>query len=388
MSETETSNSPFVHHHIVRIAAALAPSPKDFRFVGIARGPGRCACGTPIGIRFILHNEITKREIVIGSTCIHATIPWLIRMDASDLADALKRGWSDFVAAERKAKTTADGEGRLRDLLPFAATLEMWAEGMLTRRIRSIVPLPTFWRHFVRGTLTAHDATTPGRRAAALVKRIRRFKDNVAGLKVLFAHYREPWTEPPECSTLPSEWYDMQMSAEELARLAKLCTVDERYYKLITIANRHQLTAIVNTPMPITVDELGAWMTNTRDVLERSDAFIDDSSRSMKLAGYEAFKKTAEDSFAATKPFRDHWPRIASALDTKIGRELHTMQEKLQLCGSRLINAKTNLVDLASWIAWSRQLLLSVPQGETLTATMNLLNNEIMAHARQQRSVS
>jgi hypothetical protein len=92
--------------HLEKIAKAMAPDPTDYEYTGevndLGDMSGSCACGHPIRYEFIVRNT-TGKEVVIGSTCIDTSVPWLTSVGAEKLAQDLREALEANEEAKKEA---------------------------------------------------------------------------------------------------------------------------------------------------------------------------------------------------------------------------------------------------------------------------------------------
>ena len=180
----------------------MAPDPSRWQFVGYKYEPeGKCACGRPkIVHRFVLrHLDDPERELTIGSTCIDETVPWLVAMNAKNLAQAIRTQWEQLKKEQRQAAQLKAGMLKLRFALPLAATLDEWFV-MLDRKIGDQIFWPDYFYRLRAGWRLIHTGgATPARRASAIMKRIGHFRDKLPLLKkaLELKSLSRLWTEPP-----------------------------------------------------------------------------------------------------------------------------------------------------------------------------------------------
>jgi hypothetical protein len=167
--------------HLERLATAMAPDPTRWEYRGeVLDGGGgleqvHCTCGHPIRWIFPIYDRDSGRSLPIGSTCIAASVPYLIHSGAQGLADALQ------AALQRHQEALAEAARQVRDavnnevvasLLATREALFTWAKG--EREVGTYLPRG-LWTDAVYRNRQAAACSTPGRTAASLRKRLENY---------------------------------------------------------------------------------------------------------------------------------------------------------------------------------------------------------------------
>lgn len=168
--------------HAQRIADAMAPDPREWEWTGEVNdaGPGasmmpggpKCACGHPIRYQFPLERERDGARVVIGSTCIESTVPYLIAHGAEGLArrleEALAAHREALAEQERREKAAAANEA-VAQLAADWDELVAWRQRAGQRYTRRL-PECLYYLRIGRteAVLSRSAASTPARTAAAL----------------------------------------------------------------------------------------------------------------------------------------------------------------------------------------------------------------------------
>ncbi len=203
-----------IKRHVIKIAQRMEPDPSKFVFKEYRQAPGACACGQKINRQFVLRGP-DNTEMVIGSTCIDATVPFLIAMGAEDLAEAIRTQWKQVLTELRKQKQYQEGRKKLCEQLPTAAALEAWFAHLFDQQeVRNAFSMS----FYLRSHLTTTNGETPAKRAALVRARILNFRERLPLLKAEFKRQKKMryWREPPSTSIASEQWLQQWEMVEEL----------------------------------------------------------------------------------------------------------------------------------------------------------------------------
>jgi ribosomal protein L37AE/L43A len=201
-------------HHVQRLAAAMAPDPKEWEYRGEMIDSGGvsdfCSCGHPIRFIFPIYNKRTGKSIPIGSVCIEASVPYLMTVGAAGLAKSLEgcqERLKKHLSELESRKRAAAGDARFQKLKVEAEALAAWYpvlwKKVLIHASTTRQRLPFLPEYFFNGKYAAlkeePTASTPGRAASGLASRCKTFRTHAASLKANLekAGFGRCWVDLP-----------------------------------------------------------------------------------------------------------------------------------------------------------------------------------------------
>ncbi|GEM_PF-4059194 len=265
--------------HVARIADAMAPDPKAWEMLCVRRGPSQCVCGQDILWQFLLKHE-DGAEITIGSTCVRETLPWLLKMDAVELASAITSAWREVLNEQTRERRRAHGEERLVPLIPQAFELDEWWRALLLalephlnppylERAKKLV-LPDWWRGQMNRSLRAGFDGPPGQQAGIVLRRITTFRERAPLLRVAVRDYvaargiqTELWFDQPEAREVQEDLRELIGEVDALRPV--IADLFARYGNVVCAVLGQEaaddLAALHRNPIKATVDDLVNWFT-------------------------------------------------------------------------------------------------------------------------------
>ncbi len=261
--------------NVEKIAAEMSPDPSMWKLVDITTDGGNCTCGQAILYNFILAHTDPKvtRRIVIGSSCIEDTVPWLQVMNAQGLVDAIRDKFKELLAEIRKQKTHVAGQIKLDQVLPHAVALDEWYYDLCGRvsnfeRFR-LHFMPTYFKSFK--WIADSGGNTPGRRASSISKRISIVLAKAQSLRRALAKAGEvdAWIAPCRKVTVNDMWRVTYAAAQESrGNVALAFEADESWpTDVVRDYNIARATFARGHLVPFTQSRLERYITEAHELL-------------------------------------------------------------------------------------------------------------------------
>lgn len=270
----ESLSSESLRRHVVRIAEEMA-EPWKWRLSHIdccdENEHDHCVCGARIKWRFIIVNdEEPERELTIGSTCIEATVPWLVSMNAEALATAIRTQWAQVVAEIRRARLMDQGLQKLKPTLALAAVLNDWFWQITEAAGIDQIGwwwMPEYWRDYredIGKRLLSGHGDTPARHAASLLRRISNFRDRAPLLREALrkAGKDRCWSDPPTAGSPDVDvWYELWLAAGSLRRtLSERKATDGETLDRLFPDFSGRFNSMLALRLPVTIQGLRSWI--------------------------------------------------------------------------------------------------------------------------------
>lgn len=267
----EGLSSEHLRRHVIRIAEKM-DEPWKWKLSHIDccddDEVDHCVCGARIKWRFFIeHIEEPGRQLKIGSTCIEATVPWLISMNADALATAIRTQWAQVVAEIRRARLIDQGLKKLKPTLALAAALDRWFWELVEAAKIKSWDMPEYWQEYSESPskrLLAARGDTPARQAASLLRRIGNFRDRVPLLREAVHKIGKErcWSDPPTAGDHDVDaWYEAWLAANSLRDTLKEFRASRgKVLKNACPEYYERLSTALNTHLPAATSELRAWI--------------------------------------------------------------------------------------------------------------------------------